>query len=98
MARAVGNKQNRGARDEKQLEFKQMSRVVMNPENRSRADRYHANAPREQREVSSVALAEKPALVPDEVVIGGGRIAPAPGLGPMAGGSGTVVWRFFKHW
>src|SRR4051794_37556724 len=97
MARAVGNKQNRGARDEKQLEFKQMSRVVMNPENRSRADRYHANAPREQREVSSVALAEKPALVPDEVVIGGVRIAPATVLAPMAGVTDTVFRRFIKH-
>src|SRR3954470_17389477 len=67
-----------------------MNRVITKPENRSRAERYHAHemVPREP-------VAGK--LVPDEVVIGGVRIAPATILAPMAGVTDTVFRRFIKH-
>src|SRR3954466_10671542 len=67
-----------------------MSRVIMNPENRSRAERFHEASP-----LSAGANAN--AVLPDEVVIGGVRIAPATVLAPMAGVTDTVFRRFIKH-
>ncbi|MCU1283667.1 MAG: dihydrouridine synthase DuS [Acidobacteriales bacterium] len=62
----------------------------MNPENRSRAERFHEAEP-----LSAGATAN--AVLPDEVVIGGVRIAPATILAPMAGVTDTVFRRFIKH-
>src|SRR3954469_16973048 len=67
-----------------------MNRVITNPENRSRAERYHSH-----EMVSRDPVLGK--LVPDEVVIGGVRIAPATILAPMAGVTDTVFRRFIKH-
>src|SRR4051812_16651742 len=71
-----------------------MDRVIMKPENRSRAERYHSHE-------MGAAAAPKSVLadfvVPDEVIIGGVRIAPATILAPMAGGTNTGFRRFIKH-
>ena len=66
----------------------------MKPENRSRAERYHALDPVAEAASRSV-LADF--VVPDEVIIGGVRIAPATILAPMAGVTDTVFRRFIKH-
>ncbi len=68
-----------------------MSRVTTNPFTRSRAERFHDAQPLS-------AGAQVPlGVVPDEVVIGGVRIAPATILAPMAGVTDTVFRRFIKH-
>src|SRR3954464_3207207 len=71
-----------------------MERVIMKPENRSRAERYHSHEMGEAAAPKSV-LADF--VVPDEVIIGGVRIAPATILAPMAGGTEKVFRRFIKH-
>src|SRR3954470_4086698 len=71
-----------------------MKRVVTKPENRRRAERYHALDPIAAAATKSV-LADF--TVPDEVIIGGVRIAPATILAPMAGVTDTVFRRFIKH-
>src|SRR4051812_23006077 len=71
-----------------------MERVIMRPENRSRAERYHALDPVADAAPKSVVA---DFVVPDEVIIGGVRIAPATILAPMAGVTDTVFRRFIKH-
>src|SRR5881392_1015582 len=71
-----------------------MERVVMKPENRSRAERYHSH---EMGEAASPKFVLADFVVPDEVVIGGVRISPATILAPMAGVTDTVFRRFIKH-
>lgn len=71
-----------------------MQRVVTKPENRSRAERYHALDPIADAAPKSVL---SQFVVPDEVIIGGVRIAPATILAPMAGVTDTVFRRFIKH-
>src|SRR3954453_18407018 len=67
-----------------------MSRVITNPVTRSRAERFH--------EAETISAGVKPsAVLPDDVVIGGVRIAPATILAPMAGVTDTVFRRFIKH-
>ena len=67
-----------------------MQRVITKPENRSRAERFHNAEP--------LAAGQAPKCgVPDEVVIGGVRIAPATILAPMAGVTDTVFRRFIKY-
>src|SRR5438128_87300 len=75
-----------------------MQRVTTKPENRSRAERYHSHdvgAPPLSHDVERQG--GKIALVPEEVIIGGVRIAPATILAPMAGVTDTVFRRFIKH-
>jgi tRNA-dihydrouridine synthase B len=67
-----------------------MQRIITKPENRSRADRYHSHEMLERAPIVGK-------LVPDEVLIGGVRIAPATILAPMAGVTDTVFRRFIKH-
>jgi tRNA-dihydrouridine synthase B len=67
-----------------------MSRVVTDPAKRSSAERFH------QVEPFSAGVSPT-AVLPDEVVIGGVRIAPATILAPMAGVTDTVFRRFIKH-
>src|SRR5437899_283541 len=67
-----------------------MSKVMTNPATRSSAERFHDVAP-----LSSGTTAT--AVLPEEVVIGGVRIAPATILAPMAGVTDTVFRRFIKH-
>jgi tRNA-dihydrouridine synthase B len=68
----------------------QMQRVITKPENRSSAERFH--------EVPPFSAGQAPRCgVPDEVNIGGVRIAPATILAPMAGVTDTVFRRFIKY-
>src|SRR5438128_462793 len=71
-----------------------MERVITKPENRSRAERYHSHEMGEAAVPRSVLM---DFVVPDEVIIGGVRIAPATILAPMAGVTDTVFRRFIKH-
>src|SRR6185312_14256128 len=71
-----------------------MERVIMRPENRSRAERYHGLDPIAEAAPKSVL---SQFVVPDEVIIGGVRIAPATILAPMARVTDTVFRRFIKH-
>jgi len=67
-----------------------MQRVTTNPASRSRAERFLDAPP--------LSAGQKPqCVVPDEVIIGGVRIAPAAILAPMAGVTDTVFRRFIKY-
>jgi tRNA-dihydrouridine synthase B len=67
-----------------------LQRVITDPAKRSSAERFHA--------VEPFAAGVSPnAVLPDEVIIGGVRIAPATILAPMAGVTDTVFRRFIKH-
>ena len=68
-----------------------MQRVTTNPFSRSRPERFHDAPP------LSAGTPVPQCVVPDEVVIGGVRIAPATILAPMAGVTDTVFRRFIKH-
>jgi nifR3 family TIM-barrel protein len=67
-----------------------LQRVITDPAKRSSAERFHEVEP------FSAGVSPK-AVLPDEVVIGGVRIAPATILAPMAGVTDTVFRRFIKH-
>jgi tRNA-dihydrouridine synthase B len=67
-----------------------LHRVITNPATRSSAERFH--------DVEPFSAGVSPsAVLPDEVIIGGVRIAPATILAPMAGVTDTVFRRFIKH-
>ena len=87
------------------------SRLMTDPATRSRPERFHNGVRAGVTGIAHVAedVAEKiadgslpkatpaQAFVPDEVIIGGVRIAPATILAPMAGVTDTVFRRFIKH-
>lgn len=68
-----------------------MKRVTTNPFHRSRPERFHDAQPQSAGTTSPLSV------VPEEVTIGGVRIAPSTILAPMAGVTDTVFRRFIKH-
>lgn len=73
-----------------------MKKVFTDPATRSKAERFHAAQPLSAGAEESV-LKKAGAVVPDEVLIGSVRVAPATILAPMAGVTDTVFRRFIKH-